>query len=71
MTEAPKDGEPLLGLSLIVLKPKTPGILNQSASFKGVVGSTCEIPLTAYRSVLFIFVSELAKTIVLTTFMVP
>jgi len=59
------------GTSLMVWRSKTPGMLNQSASFTGVFGFTWEIPFTAYRSFLSIMALEFANTSVLTTGMVP
>lgn len=59
------------GTSLIVLRSKTPGMLNQSASFNGVFGLMWEIPFTAYRSFPFIMALEFANTSVLRIGMVP
>lgn len=59
------------GTSVIVLKSKTPEMLNQSASFNGVLGLTYEIPFTAYRTFPFNKVLELANTSVLVIGMVP
>lgn len=49
------------GTSLIVLKSKTPGMLNQSASFNGVLGLMYDIPFTAYRSFPFDMALEFAN----------
>jgi len=59
------------GKSLIVLRSKMPGMLNQSASFNGVLGLTCEIPFTAYLNFPFTMDLEFANCNVLNTGMVP
>lgn len=71
ITEVPRNEGPAVGVSLIVLKLNTPEMLNQSASFNGVVGSTYDTLLTVYRSLSLILVAALAKISVLTIGIVP